>query len=161
MDPQTCRSQLGRLVNEENALLRQLAQQLQREHDLLAANDVDGLEKAGSARQATITQLLKIDDQRRQLCRLTGRGFDKAGLSALVAWCDPAGTLSAAQNECTQLAAGCRAQNERNGALVAARLSRVSSMLDMLAENAPARTYDSRLARAAAPIAGRMFSASA
>jgi hypothetical protein len=34
-------------------------------------------------------------------------------------------------------------------------------MLDMLAENAPARTYDSRLARAAAPAAGRMFCASA
>jgi len=161
MDPQSCRAQLQRLLTDENSLLAELQQQLAREHEFLAGNDVDSLERAGSARQQTVARLLKIDDERRSLCLLLGQGTDRIGLAALFRWCDPAGTLLAAQAECTTLAESCRAQNERNGALVTARLTRVTGMLDMIATSNAGRTYEPGAARTATPPAGRLVSVSA
>src|SRR5688500_4818951 len=161
MDQPTCRTRLARLLADETALLTQLAQQLQQEHEHLAANDVERLEQAGETRQQTIVKLLRLEDDRRALCRQLGRDMDRNGLALLLAWCDPEGTTAAAQATCTELAGRCRTQNERNGALVTARLPRVTGMLDMLGDSATPRTYDQRFARAAAVPAGRMVSVSA
>jgi flagellar biosynthesis protein FlgN len=161
MDPQACLSRFARLLTDESALLAQLAQQLQREHEHLAANDVEALDQASRARQQTLAKLLKLEDERRELCRAHGRTADKSGVAALQAWCDPQGSLASAQFDCATLAGLCRAQNNRNGALVNARLNRVSGMLDKLADNPAGRTYDQRFARTAAVPAGRMVSISA
>jgi flagellar biosynthesis/type III secretory pathway chaperone len=161
VDQQACRAQLARLLADESALLGQLERQLHSEHEFLKSNDVDGLEQAGTARQETIAKLLRIEDERRNLCRATGRGSDRNALAALFAWCDPQGSLAAPQSTCAQLAERCRAQNERNGALVTARLKRVTGMLDMLADGTTTRTYQPRATRFAAPPAGRMVSITA
>jgi flagellar biosynthesis/type III secretory pathway chaperone len=161
VDHDACRTQLARLLADEAVLLGQLERQLQDEHRFLAANDVEGLEHAGAARQQTIARLLHLEDERRNLCRAAGRGSDRDALAALFAWCDPQGTLAAAQAECARLAGNCRAQNERNGALVTARLKRVCGMLDMLADTPASGTYQPRASRYAAPPAGRMVSVSA
>lgn len=161
MDAAACRAELARLLADENRLLAELAQQLAREHEFLAGNDVDSLERAGDARQATVARLLRLDDERRSLCQLLGQGTDRLALAAVLRWCDPAGSLAAAQAACTQLAERCRTQNERNGALVTARLTRVTGMLDMIASNQPGRTYAPGAARTAATPAGRLVSVSA
>lgn len=161
MDQDTCRTRLARLLTEENALLAALAQQLKHEHELLAGNDVDGLEKASGSRQQTIAKLLRLEDERQGLCRQHGRNADRSGMAALLAWCDPTGTLASAQSGCASLAGACRAQNERNGALVTARLTRASGMLDLLADGNAPRTYDQRFARSAPLPAGRMLATSA
>jgi len=161
MDQQTCRAQLTRLLVDENALLTELEQQLRNEHAFLAGNDVEALERAGTARQNTVAKLLRLDDERRGLCRLLGKGEDKIGLAALFTWCDPTGSLAAAQSACASLAETCRAQNERNGALVTARLTRVTGMLDMISTSNAARTYEPRAARSAQAPAGRLVSVSA
>jgi flagellar biosynthesis/type III secretory pathway chaperone len=139
-------------------MLGQLARQLQDEHQFLSDNDVDGLEQAGAARQQTVAQLLRMEDERRALGRQHGRGDGSGDVTALLAWCDPEGTLAPAQSQCAALAGACRAQNERNGALVTARLNRVGGMLDLLSEAPAARTYQPRATRYAAPPAGRMVS---
>lgn len=161
MDQQACRAQLARLLTDESALLGQLERQLQAEHELLKGNDVDGLDQAGTARQETIAKLLRIEDERRNLCRAMGRATDRTALAALFAWCDPQGSLAAPQSACAQLAERCRAQNERNGALVTARLKRVTGMLDMIGDGNATRTYQPRATRFAAPPAGRMVSITA
>jgi flagellar biosynthesis/type III secretory pathway chaperone len=161
MEPQACRAQFARLLSDESTLLAQLEQQLQREHQYLAANDVEGLEQAGGTRQQTIARLLRVDDERNDLCRRLGHGAGHAGLASLLRWCDPLGTLAAAQAGCTMLAGRCRTQNERNGALVTARLGRISGMLDLLGDNKGPATYDARMARTAAAPAGRLVSISA
>jgi flagellar biosynthesis/type III secretory pathway chaperone len=161
MDRDTCRTRLARLLSEENALLATLAQQLTQEHGLLAGNDVDGLEKASGTRQQTIARLLRVEDERQALCRQLGRSADRSGMAALLTWCDPDGTLAAAQSACATLAGTCRAQNERNGALVTARLTRASGMLDLLAGSNAGRTYDQRFGRSAPLPAGRMLATSA
>lgn len=161
MDPVSCRAELARLLAEETRLLAGLEQQLEREHGYLASNDIDSLERAGSTRQATVAELLKIEDERASLCRMLGRGEDRFGLAALFAWCDPEGSLATAQAECSRLAGSCRALNERNGALVTARLNRLAGMLEMIGPGNAARTYEPGAARNAPVPAGRIVSTSA
>jgi flagellar biosynthesis/type III secretory pathway chaperone len=132
VEPVACRAQLAHFLTEEAALLHVLEQQLQNEHGLLTKNDIDGLENACAARQESVARLLRLDDERRGLCRLLGRGEDQAALSQLLQWCDPQGTLASAYEKCSLQATRCREQNDRNGALVGARLNRVSNMLGML-----------------------------
>jgi len=164
MEPQACLTQLARLLADETSLLGTLAQQLQREHELLVANDVEGLDQAADARQKSVVALSRLDQERRSLCRLLGYSADHLGLAALFKWCDRAGSLAAAHAAASMEAQRCREQNDRNGALVNARLNRLSGMLDML-NGSPAanRTYASRGTNrnAASVAAGRMVSTSA
>jgi flagellar biosynthesis/type III secretory pathway chaperone len=69
--------------------------------------------------------------------------------------------LAGSLRDCAQLAERCRAQNERNGLLVNARLNRIGGMLDMLSDPAGDATYRPRAGRYAAAPAGRMVSVSA
>jgi flagellar biosynthesis/type III secretory pathway chaperone len=164
MEPQACLNQLSKLLAEESNLLGTLAQQLQREHELLVANDVEGLEQAADARQASVASLSRLDQDRRNLCRVLGHGADHVGLAALHKWCDPSGSLNATHTSVATQAQKCRELNDRNGALVNARLNRLSNMLDMMNGNKAApRTYEARgtTRGPATTPAGRMVSISA
>lgn len=160
MEPNACRAQFARLLSDEAGLLGVLEDQLRQEHELLVANDVEGLENASGARQDTVAKLLRIDDERCGLARLLGRHPDQVGLAALLAWCDPTGSLAGIQGECAQRAQRCREQNERNGALVTARLNRVTGMLDMLADNT-SKTYAPHATARSSAAPGRMLSITA
>jgi flagellar biosynthesis protein FlgN len=163
MDEPTCRGQLQKLLADENALLAMLETQLAREHELLSSNDIDGLDAAGSARQDTVSRLLRLDDDRRALCRAMGRHDSLAGIAELLKWCDPNSTLLAAYQHCTDLSTRCRQQNDRNGALVTARLNRVSNMLGMLnVAGNDSKVYGARPGASAAHIRpGRLLATSA
>src|SRR4051794_39887226 len=92
-DPTYCREQLATQVAGENLELAALEGLLTQEHALLQAGDAEGLDKAATARQHCIGQILRIEDERRALCRASGRSDDTAGLHSLLAWCDPTGLL--------------------------------------------------------------------
>jgi flagellar biosynthesis/type III secretory pathway chaperone len=142
MDAASCRSQLHRLLRDETSLLTLLQQQLESEHGLLTSNDIDALDRAGAARQDTVQRLLRVDDERRQLAGLLGKGRDNPAMAGLLAWCDPEGSLAEAYAQCAAQAQHCRDQNTRNGALVAARLARVSDTLRHITPAAAGtRTY--------------------
>lgn len=132
MDPVVCRDHLDKLIAEESGALDQLLQLLDREYELLVANDVDGLDRAGQARQNCIGVLMRIEDDRRALCRALNVPADANGLDRLLAWCDPSKVLRSRWAGCAERAARCRTLNDRNGALVTARLNRVQGMLDMV-----------------------------
>ena len=117
-----CRERLATLMAEQNALLAALETLLAQEYDLLQTRDAEGLEKAGTARQQCIGHILRIEDQRRDLCRATGRNEDTAGLHSLLAWCDPSGELLPAMQEYRERTQRCREHNDRNGMLVNGRL---------------------------------------
>lgn len=158
-----CRDTIARILTEERAALRELGPLLDREHGCLVANDLEGLEAASAQRQDCIARMIKLGDERRALCRMLGRPADLAGLSALVAWCDPEGTLGPLLREHAELSAACRDRNQRNGALVGARMARISSMLGMLnGEAASPTVYERTGVRSAAlPHAGRLVAARA
>jgi flagellar biosynthesis protein FlgN len=132
VDPGVCREHLQKLLAEESNSLSQLESILDREHALLLANDVDGLDSAGESRQACVGALLRIEDERRSLCRMMNVPADVQGLERLLRWCDPSNTLQRRLVDCAERAAHCRALNDRNGALVTARLKKVEGMLDVL-----------------------------
>ena len=121
-DSKDCREQLGALMAEVNAQLVALEGLLVQEYALLQSRDAESLEKAGTARQQCIGQILRIEDERRALCRATGRSEDPAGLHSLLAWCDPTGLLMPAMQEYRERTQRCREQNDRNGILVNGRL---------------------------------------
>lgn len=132
MDPGLCREHLQRLLAEESNALTQLEGLLDQEHELLLANDAEGLDRAGEARQGCVGVLLRVDDERRSLCRMMNVGTDVQGLERLLAWCDPSRSLLQRWTDCATRAGRCRDLNERNGALVTARLKKVEGLLDVL-----------------------------
>ena len=132
MDPQTCRAQMARLIAEETAALGELAGLLDHEYTHLKADDVDSLGAVMRERQQCVARILKVDDERRALCRSLGRPHDLKGLESLLAWCDPQATLRGAWAGCTAAAARCRGLNDRNGAMAGARLQNVQARLATL-----------------------------
>jgi flagellar biosynthesis/type III secretory pathway chaperone len=163
VEPAHCRDSLGKLLADEAALLATLEVQLNREYQMLSDNDVDGLEAAGNERQACVAKLLKVEDERRALCRMFDQPADLKGVETLIAWCDPQAQLLPALRECAERATRCRDQNVRNGVLVGARLQRVSNMLGMLNGSGSETQVYGRTGAGATPSprAGRMVSASA
>ena len=163
MEPQECRDRFARHLAEETELLQTLEQQLQHEHELLVANDIEALESASTVRQQTIARLLRVHEERAGLCKMRNLPRDAAGFASLLAWCDPTGSLAGAQGLCATHAERCRAQNERNGALVLARLKRVDGMLGLITGQNALHTYQPRTTARPSPYitAGRMVSISA
>jgi flagellar biosynthesis protein FlgN len=132
VDPGVCREHLQKLLAEESSALQQLEALLDNEHELLLANDVDGLDRAGESRQVCVGALLEVEDERRSLCRMMNVPADVQGLERLLRWSDPSGSLQRRLADCAERAGRCRDLNERNGALVTARLKKVEGMLDVL-----------------------------
>jgi flagellar biosynthesis/type III secretory pathway chaperone len=132
VDQTVCREHLDRLLADEANALTRLEGLLDREHELIAANDIDGLDRTGNERQTCVGELVRIEDERRQLCRMLDVAADMNGLERLLRWCDPSNALRRRWADCADRAGRCRQSNERNGALVAARLKKVEGMLDVL-----------------------------
>ena len=132
MNSTECREKLSRLMSDESQALNELSTLLDREHGFLEANDVTSLDAANKERQKCVVRILQVDEERRALCGATGRPLDVHGLEDLIRWCDPKGTLTAGWAACSAAARRCRQLNERNGALVAARLKHVEARLGTL-----------------------------
>ena len=135
MDQAKCREKLGRLISDESTALNELSTLLDREHGFLQENDVVSLEGATRERQRCVARIFRVDEERRGLCLDLGRPVDLEGLEDLIRWCDPKGTLASLWAECSEAAAKCRKLNDRNGALVAARLKHVQARLGTLIES--------------------------
>jgi flagellar biosynthesis/type III secretory pathway chaperone len=135
MEQSECRERLARLIHDESKALNELAVLLDREHSYLEANDVASLEGAARERQRCVGRIFRVDEERRALCRDTGRSPDLKGLEELIRWCDPKGTLAGGWAECSAAAGRCRGLNDRNGALVAARLTHVQARLGTLIQS--------------------------
>jgi len=132
VDQSACREQFAALLSQESGALDTLAGLLEREHALLVANDVAALETAMAERQTCVGALLRIEDERRSMCRMLGHTADAAGLDRLLTWCDPRGTLKSRWADCATRGTRCRDLNDRNGALVIARMKRVETLLGAL-----------------------------
>ncbi len=133
MEMHDCRDVLSRLINEESATLSDLVQLLEREHELLVTNrSAEALEDACEARQICMGTLLRVQDERRGLLRLLGLGDSAAALDELLTRCDPRGDLKTRWAATLTHARRCRELNDRNGALVNARMRRVEGLLNVL-----------------------------
>ena len=142
MNQTQCREKLGNLIKDESLALNELSTLLDREHGLLEANDVVALEGATRERQRCVARIVRADEERRALCRDMGRPVDLQGLEDLLRWCDPKGSLAGSWALCSEAATQARSRNDRNGALVAARLKHVQARLGtLIAGRREAGTY--------------------
>ena len=132
MDPGVCREHLTELFRDESALLVELEQLLSFEARILEHSDIQKIEQTTRDRQERMGALARLEAQRRSLCDMHGFAADRAGLTALMAWCDPGGTLTEQLRACADRAVRRRALNDHNGVLVTARLRRIESMLGAL-----------------------------
>ncbi len=133
MDMKQCRDVLSRLIDEESRTLADLVALLEREHELLVANrSAEALEDACEARQICMGTLLRVQDERRGMLRLLGLSEAPAALDELLTRCDPAGELKSRWAATLNSARRCRELNDRNGALVNARMRRVEGLLNVL-----------------------------
>jgi flagellar biosynthesis protein FlgN len=132
MDATACREQMQKLLAEERVALGQLAMLLDREHEHLKVNDTESLQSTIRERQQCVGRVLRVDEARRALCRACGQPDDVKGLEQLLRWCDPQGVLAREWAHCAAAAADCRGRNDRNGALVGARLKHVQARLGAL-----------------------------
>jgi flagellar biosynthesis/type III secretory pathway chaperone len=160
MNQMQCREKLGNLIKDESLALNELATLLDREHGFLEANDVVALEGATRERQRCVARICRVDEERRALCRDLGRPVDLEGLEDLLRWCDPKGSLSSSWAECSEAASKARNLNDRNGALVAARLKHVQARLGTLIARREASTYGPKGAYSQAST-GRVLTAEA
>jgi len=135
MDQSQCRERFARLIHDESRALSDLAALLEREHGYLEGNDVAALEGAARERQKCVARIFRVDEERRALCRDMGHSQDLKGLEELIRSCDSKGTLAGGWAECSAAADKCRRLNDRNGALVAARLTHVQARLGVLIES--------------------------
>ena len=161
MDASLTRDHLSRLLAEENAALAEFETLLTREHGALKSRDIGALEALADARQASVTRMLKLEDERRSLCSMLGYGTDLAALANLLAWCDPRRSLSAAYEECSARARRCRDLNDRNGILVGAQMKRVEGMLGAITGVPAQRSYGPRPVAAYGAGTGQVISAEA
>ena len=112
-------------------------------------------------RQRCVARIFRVDEERRALCRDMGRPVDLKGLEDLLRWCDPRGSLSGTWAECSEAAAKARNLNDRNGALVAARLKHVQARLGtLISSRREASTYGPKGAYSQTST-GRVLSAEA
>jgi flagellar biosynthesis/type III secretory pathway chaperone len=74
-------------------------------------------------------------------------GADAAGLDKLLNWADPTRSLRTRWVTNLELARRCKAINDRNGAIVAAKLDRVQKLLGHLRGSKPAPVYTSKASR--------------
>jgi flagellar biosynthesis/type III secretory pathway chaperone len=161
VDAALTRDHLARLLAEENGALAEFEALLDREHRALSTRDIDALEALADARQASVTQMLKLEDERRSVCSMLGYETDLQGLARLIGWCDPKGTLTRAYQECSDRARRCRDLNDRNGVLVGAQIKRVEGLLGAITGAGTPRAYGPRQAHAYGTPSGRVLSAEA
>jgi flagellar biosynthesis/type III secretory pathway chaperone len=161
VDASLTRDHLARLLAEENTALTEFESLLDREHDALKTRDIDALESLSERRQASVTRMLKLEDERRGVCSMLGYDTDLGGLAKLISWCDPRRTLAPAYEECSTRARRCRDLHDRNGLLVGAQIKRVEGLLGAITGNNAPRAYGPRGNSAYGASAGQVISAEA
>lgn len=143
MDILATRELAARLIAEERALLERFEQLLEREAVALRSDDVAAIEGAGAARQECSSALLHLDEERRNACRMLGFGDGRRAFESLLAACDPVGDLERRWRTSHDLLQRCKDANDRNGAVVTAKLRRVEALLVTLrGGDAGPRVYD-------------------
>jgi flagellar biosynthesis/type III secretory pathway chaperone len=129
MDLTVVGDQMRDLLAEEAVLLTTLEALLGKETEALRDDKLPDIERIGAERHRCVDALMRIDSERRTACRLLGFGDDRRRFEDLLDQCDRSGELKSRWHAGLEVAARCKDRNERNGAIVVAKLRRVEALL--------------------------------
>jgi flagellar biosynthesis/type III secretory pathway chaperone len=145
--PHEVRTHLSRILVEEAQLLIELHAVLEQETAVVTGEDPDAIARIGSNRHRCVNRLAQLASERADTGRMLSFGNDGAGLAKLFDWADPSATLRAKWNANLELARRCKSINDRNGAIVVAKLDRVQKLLGKLRGATPSPVYSARGSR--------------
>jgi|HubBroStandDraft_1064217.scaffolds.fasta_scaffold17545_3 flagellar biosynthesis/type III secretory pathway chaperone len=138
---------LSRILAEEAQLLAELESVLEKETDIVSGDDAEAIQRIGSNRHQCVERLSQLGVERIDTGRMLSFGADATGLSKLFDWADPSRSLRARWAVNLELARRCKALNDKNGAIVAAKLDRVQKLLGHLRGSKPPPVYNSKASR--------------
>ena len=132
MDRKTCRQQLFALLEETLTHTQGLRRQLEDEAAALTANDVETLESAVAAKNASVHELEQLEQQRRRLLEAAGFAGNRYGTNACIEWCDENDKLARLWQQLLDEVRTCQRRNSVNGTLVQFGRRNVQQLLDIL-----------------------------
>jgi len=138
-----------RLLADEQTQLNRLHELLLSESAVLRGDDVAAIERVGAERHECTSNLMRLDSERRELCRMLSHETGRDGFEQLLRWCDPEGTLHRQWQANLSVARRCKDHNDRNGAVVSVRLNHVQKLLTAIRGDSPSPVYAPRSAAAA------------
>jgi flagellar biosynthesis/type III secretory pathway chaperone len=138
---------LSRLLSEEAQLLVELESVLERETAIVSGDDAQAIELIGSNRHRYVDRLGQLGIERTDTCRMLSFGTDQVGFDQLFDWVDPTHALRRRWASNLELARRCKALNDRNGAIVAAKLDRVQQLLGKLRGSTRPVVYSPKTSR--------------
>jgi flagellar biosynthesis protein FlgN len=144
---QEVQQHLSRLLTEESQLLVQLQVVLEHETAIVSGEDADAIARIGSNRQNCVDALSRLGQERNDTSRMLSFGADQDGLNQMFDWADPSRALRARWVNNLALARQCKALNDRNGAIVAAKLGHVRQLLQNLRGTSAPAVYSPRASR--------------
>lgn len=141
LQPAEVYQHLDHILTEEGRLLAELEQLLQQETHTLQTDDLEGIRRIGSARHRCVELLTRLDGERSDSCRMLSFGTGPGALQKLLQWADPSSQLQGRWHANLELARRCKEHNDRNGAIVSVKLSRVQRLLAKLRGAPPPPVY--------------------
>jgi flagellar biosynthesis/type III secretory pathway chaperone len=138
---------LTRVLAEESRLLGEFEIVLRQETDVLHGDDAEAIQRIGANRQRYVDELTRLDAERADSCRMFSFGDGRGGLERLFEWADPSAALKLKWLSNLEIARRCKAINDQNGAIVAAKLGRVQQLLGKLRGATPPPVYSAKVAR--------------
>jgi flagella synthesis protein FlgN len=153
--PADVRQHLHRILAEEGRLMVELEGLLRQEVDILQGEDADRIARIGAVRHRCVEALMRLEVERADLTRMLSFGEGGTAIDRLLRWCDEDGTLRTRWQANLDIARRCKDINDRNGAIVGARLRRVQALLAAMRGTAPPPVYGAHGTRQ--PLSGRQL----
>jgi flagella synthesis protein FlgN len=153
--PADVQRHLYRILIEEGRLMVELEGLLQHEVEILKGEDADRIARIGAVRHRCVEALMRLEVERADLTRMLSFGEGAGAIDRLLQWCDEDGALRQRWQANLDSARRCKDINDRNGAIVGARLRRVQALLAAIRGTAPAPVYAARGSRQA--LSGRQL----
>ncbi len=141
IQPEHIRLHLERVLSEESLLLAELERVLASESEVVRGNDPAAIENIGGNRQRCVARLTQLDGERASACRMLSFGSGREAFERLIAWCDPEHSLRPRWQANLASAYRCKELNDRNGAVVMARMGQVQQRLATLRGDVPGPVY--------------------
>jgi len=138
---------LTRILAEEAGLPGELESILQWETEVLRGEDAAAIQRIGGTRHRCVDTLSRLDTERADACRMLSFGSGRSAVDRLYEWADPSAGLAAKWSSNLERARRCKTLNDKNGAIVAAKLNRVQQLLAKLRGTSPPSVYSPRGAR--------------
>jgi flagellar biosynthesis/type III secretory pathway chaperone len=138
---------LTRVLAEESQLLGEFETVLRQETEVLHGDNAEAIQRIGANRQRYVDALTRLDAERADSCRMFSFGVGRGALEQLFEWADPSAALKLKWSANLEIARRCKAINDQNGAIVAAKLGRVQQLLGKLRGASPPPVYSAKLTR--------------